>query len=57
VSLSPHEKKTVEFSLSKEDRTYWSGATRSWVVDASQFDVWVGGDSTASLHEAFSVVP
>jgi len=57
VPLSPHEKKTVEFSLSKEDRAYWSSATRSWVVDSSQFDVWVGGDSTASLHEAFSVLP
>jgi beta-glucosidase len=57
VSLPPHEKKTVHFTISKDDRTYWSSATKSWVVDASQFDVWVGGDSTASLHGAFSVIP
>jgi beta-glucosidase len=57
VSLSPHEKKTVHFTISKHERTYWSSATKSWIADASQFDVWVGGDSTASLHEAFTVLP
>jgi beta-glucosidase len=57
VPLSPHEKKTVQFSVDKKERTYWSSATSSWVNDVSQFDVWVGGDSTATLHEAFSVVP
>ncbi len=57
VPLSPHEKKTVVFSVSKEDRTYWSSATKSWVNDASQFELWVGGDSNASLHESFSVLP
>jgi beta-glucosidase len=57
VSLSPHEKKTIHFTIGKDDRTYWSSATKSWVIDSSQFDVWVGGDSTASLHEAFSVIP
>ncbi len=57
VPLAPHEKKTVQFVLSKEDRTYWSSATRSWIEDPSQFDVWVGEDSAAKLHEAFSVLP
>jgi beta-glucosidase len=57
VPLSPHERKTVQFSLGKEDRAYWSAATKSWVNDVSQFDVWVGGDSTATLHETFATVP
>jgi beta-glucosidase len=57
VSLSAHEKQTAHFTLSKSDRTYWTSATRSWVTDASKFDVWVGGDSTAKLHETFSVRP
>jgi beta-glucosidase len=57
VPLSAHDKKTVQFSVGKADRAYWSSATKSWVDDASKFDVWVGGDSTATLHEAFSVVP
>jgi len=57
VPLSPHERMTVRFSLSKEDRAYWSAATKSWVNDVSQFDVWVGGDSTATLHETFATIP
>jgi beta-glucosidase len=57
VPLSPHEKKTVQFTLTKEDRAYWSSATKSWINDVSSFDVWVGGDSTASLHEGFAIVP
>jgi hypothetical protein len=28
---------------------------RDWVNDASTFDVWVGGDSTAELATAFTV--
>ena len=28
---------------------YWNAAARDWVIDASTFDVWVGGDSTAEL--------
>jgi beta-glucosidase len=55
IPLAAHEKKTVQFTLNKEDRVYWSSATRSWVEDASQFDIWVGADSTATLHETFSV--
>jgi hypothetical protein len=27
----------------------------SWVLDASTFDVWVGGDSTAKLATSFQV--
>ena len=57
VPLSPHETKTLRFSMGKEDRAYWSAATKSWINDVSQFDVWVGGDSTATLHEAFSTIP
>jgi beta-glucosidase len=56
VPLAPHEKKTVQFSVGKGERTYWSSATKLWVSDASQFDIWVGGDSTATLHESFSTV-
>ena len=57
VSLKPHEKQTVAFNLSKDDLTYWSSATQSWVRDASDFDVWIGGDSTADLHGSFAVRP
>ncbi|MGA8940520.1 MAG: beta-glucosidase BglX [Acidobacteriaceae bacterium] len=56
VSLSAHEKKTVNLVLTKDDLRYWSSATKSWIQDASKFDVWVGGDSTAILHAMFDVI-
>ena len=56
VSLRPHEKETVKLLLTKEDLTYWTSATKSWVQDASTFDMWAGADSTAALHATFSVV-
>src|SRR5208337_4266877 len=57
VSLKPHEKKTVQFSLGKDELSYWASSTRDWVLDAAAFDVWVGEDSTAPLHATLSVVP
>ena len=48
---------TVTFTVGPEERRYWSAAPRDWVVDASTFDVWAGGDSTASLHGEFTVTP
>jgi len=56
VSLHAHEKRTVRMLLTKDDLTYWSSATKSWIQDASTFDVWAGGDSTAELHSTFAVV-
>ena len=55
ITLGPHEKKTVHFSLGNEELTYWSTATKSWVEEPSKFDVWVGGDSTAQLHANFEI--
>lgn len=55
TSLKPGERRTLRFKIGEDERTYWSAATRSWVVDASTFDVWVGADSSASLHASFDV--
>jgi len=57
ISLAPGETTTVRFTLTPEDLRYWSSATQSWVQDESAFDLWVGDDSTASLHGNFSVTP
>jgi beta-glucosidase len=57
VTLAPHEKKTVRFSLGRSELTYWSAATRGWVNEAATFDVWVGADSNASAHATFVVRP
>lgn len=53
VSLRPGEARSIRFVLNPDDLRYWSAVTNSWVNDASAFDVWVGGDSEATLHGTF----
>ena len=55
ITLGAHEKKAVHFSLGNDELTYWSMATKSWVEEPAAFDVWVGADSTASLHANFNI--
>jgi beta-glucosidase len=57
VWLQPGEKKTVHFSLGRNERSYWSTASRGWVEEAESFDLWVGTDATATLHANFKIVP
>ena len=45
----------LKFSVGPQERRYWNAAVRDWVTDASTFDVWVGGDSTAQLSTRFDV--
>ncbi|HEX5883825.1 MAG TPA: beta-glucosidase BglX [Pyrinomonadaceae bacterium] len=56
IALAPGEKKTVRFRLGKSELTYWSSAVKGWVQEAATFDVWAGGDSTATLTTTFRVV-
>ncbi len=53
VSLAPGAKQTVHFTLGNDELQFWSPATKQWVVEPEQFDVWAGGDSTAKLHGEF----
>ncbi len=55
VELAAGATETVTFTVGPDERRYWSAATRGWVTDASTFDVWVGGDATATLHAEFTV--
>ncbi|WP_375424910.1 glycoside hydrolase family 3 N-terminal domain-containing protein [uncultured Friedmanniella sp.] len=55
VMLAAGESQTMEFSVGPEHRRYWNAAARDFVLDASTFDVWVGGDCTASLGTTFEV--
>ncbi len=55
VALAAGEKKTVHFSLGKDELKFWSPEAKAWVVEAEAFDVWAGGDSKAPLHGAFNV--
>jgi beta-glucosidase len=57
ITLAAHQKTTVHFTLTADELRYWSTATRGWVQDPSDYDVWVGSDSTAELHANFAVTP
>lgn len=57
LSLAPGATKTVSFTLGQAELKYWSSAERRWVLEPESFDVWVGGDSNASLHSGFALVP
>jgi beta-glucosidase len=55
VTLKPGESRTLHFTLTPDDLRYWSGVAGTWVQDASPFDVWIGGNSQASLAGGFEV--
>jgi beta-glucosidase len=57
VSLAAGAKQTIHFKLGSEELQFWSPATKKWVVEPEQFDVWVGGDSQAKLHGEFRLTP
>ena len=56
VTLQPGQKQEISFTVGPAERTYWSAAKNGWVAEPSDFDVWVGNSSTATLHDSFSVV-
>ncbi len=57
LTLKPGEKQQVSFTIGGNDRTFWSGPKKNWVVEPSDFDVWVGNSSAATLHDTFTVTP
>jgi beta-glucosidase len=57
VALAPGEKKTVSFTLSRDDLRYWRSSRKGWVEEPEEFDVWVDADSRAALHASFRVTP
>jgi beta-glucosidase len=57
VTLAAGASEVVTFAVGPQERRYWSSAHRDWVLDATTFDVWVGGDSTATLGASFTQRP
>ena len=55
IALAAGEKKTVRFSLGREELKLWSPEAKAWVVEPEEFDVWLGGDSKAALHSEFRI--
>jgi beta-glucosidase len=55
VHIAAGESRVVRFALGPDQLRYWNAATHDWVNDATTFDVWAGGDSTAALAATFEV--
>src|ERR1700722_5078922 len=55
VTLQPGQTQEISFTVDRAGRSYWSAAKNGWVVEPSEFDVWVGNSSAATLHDTFSV--
>ena len=56
VTLEPGGTKAVTFTLGAKELSYWSTNLRQQVQDATDYDIWVGSDSLASLHTELVVV-
>jgi beta-glucosidase len=57
VTLQPGETQTVRFSVGRNELQFWSPQSKRWVVEPSDFDVWVGESSAADLHAEFAIAP
>ncbi len=57
IPLRPGETQTLRFPLGKDELKFWSPETKEWQVEPGTFDVWVGEDSSATLHMELSVTP
>ena len=55
VRLEAGETRTLQFELPASARRYWSSTDKAYVLDASTFDLWIGGDCTATLGAEFTV--
>ena len=56
ITLAGGESRTVTFELGPDELRYWSAASRGWVQDPTEIDVWVGGSSSATDPETSVVL-
>jgi beta-glucosidase len=54
VELAAGESRDVEFQLTPDDLSFW-GADMTFAAEPGEFDVFVGGDATATLSASFSL--
>jgi beta-glucosidase len=57
ITLTADESRRLTFPLGPDELRYWNAATRLWTIDATTIDVYVGGDSTATLTTSFEITP
>jgi len=57
IHLAAGETKKVQIELPAHELSFWSPQTHQRAVEAADYDLWVGNDSDAKLHAAFTVTP
>ncbi|MEL4505135.1 glycoside hydrolase family 3 N-terminal domain-containing protein [Luteococcus sp. H138] len=55
VTLAAGESRELTFDLGPDELRYWNAAVHEWVQEATDFDLWVGGSSTAELATSVTV--
>lgn len=55
VGLDAGQSREVRFPLGPAELRYWNAAAHDWVIDASTFEVWAGGDCRAELSTTFEI--
>lgn len=55
IRLNAGEERDVTLELPAAELGYWSPSLRKDVLEAGDFDLWVGNDSTAQLHTSFTL--
>jgi beta-glucosidase len=55
VTLKPGESKQITFKLGFPELSFYNNQGHA-VVEATDYTVWVGGSSTADLHDEFKIV-
>ncbi len=55
VTLAAGQTETLRFTLGPNELRFWTPQRRAWGVEPAMFDLWIGEDSTATLHAEFEV--
>ncbi len=56
VCLAAGESTVLVFPLGPQELRYWNPSSKSWQIDATTIDVFVGTDSTATSQATFAVI-
>ena len=55
ITVAAGATQTIDLTLTADDLTYWSPSLHRRVLEPGTFDLWIGTDSTATLHQTFNV--
>lgn len=56
ITVAPNGSVTAELEIPVNELAYWSPVSHQTVLEAGDFDLWVGTDATATLHTTFKLI-